>query len=77
MCSAEADAKQATELLQQDLYNGPAHCFGIHTSCITDYCKTAQGAQGVDSAGITQSNVEETLSNVAGQEWRMLLMKRR
>ena len=37
--SSEPDRRRAVQLLQQDLRYGPLHCFGIHSSCSTDFCK--------------------------------------
>lgn len=38
-----AHYKQAAIVkLQQDLLNGPLHCFGCHTNCSTDFCTIAQ-----------------------------------
>jgi len=42
MRSKESDRNTVIIKLQQDLMNGPLHCFGIHTDCSTDFCKTAQ-----------------------------------
>ena len=42
MRSSEPDRRQAVHLLQEDQRNGPLHCFGIHSSCSTDFCKVAQ-----------------------------------
>ena len=42
MRSSEPDRRRAVCLLQEDLRNGPLHCFGIHSSCSTDFCKVAQ-----------------------------------
>ena len=53
MRSTDPDKKRATELLRQDLRNGPLHCFGIHTHCSTDYCKIAQSTH-TDSTTITE-----------------------
>ena len=39
MRSSEPDRRRAVQLLQQDLRYGPLHCFGIHSSCSTDFCK--------------------------------------
>ena len=44
MQSTGSDVKRATELLQQDLRNGPLHCSGVHTSCSTDYCKVTRSS---------------------------------
>ena len=37
MRSQEPDKKRAIRLLQEDMSNGPFHCFGIHTNCSTDF----------------------------------------
>ena len=42
MRSKEPDRTTAIIKLQQDLMNGPLHCFGCHTNCSIDFCKTAQ-----------------------------------
>ena len=39
-------------LLQQDLRNGPLHCFDIHTNCSTDYCKVTRSSQTPDTTNI-------------------------
>ena len=38
MRSKEQDTSKAFKLLEQDLKNGPNHCFGIHTNCSSDFC---------------------------------------
>lgn len=38
MRSKEQDTSKAVKLLEQDLKNGPNHCFGIHTNCSSDFC---------------------------------------
>ncbi len=48
--SAESDANRATELLRQDLRNGPLHCFGIHSYCSTDYCKVVRSSSTTTNA---------------------------
>ena len=40
--SHEPNKKLAVKLVQKDFQNGPRHCFGLHTNCSTDFCKTAQ-----------------------------------
>ena len=42
MRSSEPDRRRAVRLLQEDLRNGPLHCFGIHSSCSTNFCQVAQ-----------------------------------
>ena len=42
MRSKEPDTRKAIRKLQHDLMNGPLHCFGYHTRCSDDFCKTAQ-----------------------------------
>ena len=80
MRSAELDAKRGTELLRQDLRNGPLHCFGIHSYCSTDYCKivcnsnttTATNASISTSTQSEESTLEdrekEPASVIASQE---------
>ena len=51
MRSKESNKQAAIVKLQQDLLNGPLHCFGCHTNCSTDFCKTAQ-----QSTSNTQNN---------------------
>ena len=85
MRSTESNAKRATELLRQDLRNGPLHCFGVHTNCSTDYCKVARTGPSnatPDNCGtfqlqeVTSENLDEeeqSLYAVAAQEeqfWR-------
>ena len=45
MRSQEADKVQAVKKLQQDLLNSPLHCFGSHSNCSPDFCKTAKQNQ--------------------------------
>ena len=45
MRSQESDKAQAVKKLQQDLQNSPLHCFGCHSNCSPDYCKTIQQQQ--------------------------------
>jgi len=39
--SKELGTRKAIRKLQRDLMNGPLHCFGYHTRCNDDFCKTA------------------------------------
>ena len=57
MRSKESNKQAAIVKLQQDLLNGPLHCFGCHTNCSTDFCKTAQ-----QSMSNTQNNSSESTS---------------
>ena len=41
--SQDADVKKNIKLLQQDLLNGPMHCFGYHHKCGPDFCKHQKG----------------------------------
>lgn len=34
MCSKDGNRQRAVRLLEQDLINGPRHCFGYHQKCI-------------------------------------------
>ena len=42
MRSKETNQQQAIVNLRKDLLNGPLHCFGFHSKCSIDFCKTAQ-----------------------------------
>ena len=65
MRSMETDKQRALDLLQQDLRNGPYHCFGIHTNCSTDFCKVAQSMQ---TTTVTQTQEENTWDDPAEEE---------
>ena len=39
MRSKEADRRKAASLLQDDIMNGPMHCFGSHHKCRPEYCE--------------------------------------
>ena len=45
MRSQEVDKAQAVQKLRQDLQNSPLYCFGCHSNCSPDYCKTVQNQQ--------------------------------
>ena len=82
MQSTGSDVKRATELLQQDLRNGPLHCSGVHTNCSTDYCKVTRSSQIPDTTDIlipehvssrgeestSGTDEDESISTVAAQE---------
>ncbi|ORU92174.1 MAG: hypothetical protein A6F71_08595 [Cycloclasticus sp. symbiont of Poecilosclerida sp. M] len=38
----QSDQTKAVKLLEKDLINGPFHCFGHHSKCSPDFCKTAR-----------------------------------
>ena len=38
MRSQETDRKNAVNMLERDLINGPRHCFGYHDDCSPDFC---------------------------------------
>lgn len=42
MRSKESNTQQAVANLRKDLINGPLHCFGFHSKCSSDFCKTVQ-----------------------------------
>jgi hypothetical protein len=42
MRSKNEDQRKAVRLLEQDLINGPFHCFGYHQRCSIDFCKVAR-----------------------------------
>ena len=45
MRSQEADKVTAVKKLQHDLLNSPLHCFGIHSKCSPNFCRTQQQVQ--------------------------------
>ena len=45
MRSQEGDKIQAVKKPQQDLLNSPLHCFGSHSNCNPDFCKTVKQNQ--------------------------------
>ena len=45
MCSQEADKLQEVKKLQHNLLNSPLQCFGCHSNCSPDFCKTVQQQQ--------------------------------
>lgn len=49
MRSLEPDTRKAVKLLEQDLVNGPLHCFGFHSKCSADFCKVAHERKQVSS----------------------------
>ena len=42
MRSEENDKRTAASLLQDDIMNGPMHCFGYHHKCRPEYCKVVR-----------------------------------
>ena len=60
MRSIESDAKRATELLHQDLINGPRHCFGMHSDCSTDYYKVVCSARVPPTLGTAEAGISGT-----------------
>ena len=62
MRSSICDKKLAAELLRQDLYNGPLHCFGIHTNCSPDYCRGVQATNGSTNTDTHTENPAHTSS---------------
>ena len=53
MRSKESDQAKAIKQLEQDLINGPLHCFGHHSKCSADFCRTVQEKQ-MEIAGSTE-----------------------
>ena len=45
MRSQESNREHAIVNLRKDLLNGPLHCFGCHSKCSSDFCKTVQSNQ--------------------------------
>ena len=52
--------------LEQDLVNGPLHCFGFHSKCNTDFCKVARErkqASTADDLGKVDNNQNDAQSS--------------
>jgi len=64
MRSKESDRHQAILKLERDLLNGPYHCFGYHTKCSIDFCKTAQ--QSAQHSILPSSSDIEATSTLQG-----------
>ena len=60
MRSTDSDAKHATELLPQDLINGPYHCIGMDSDCSTDYSKVVRSAQVPSTLGNVEAGISDT-----------------
>ncbi len=56
MRSREPNKQLAIKLLRKDLHNGPLHCFGYHSNCSKDFCKTVQEQVSSTSASTTPAN---------------------
>ena len=73
MRSQEPNRNVAARLLEQDLLNGPFHCFGYHNKCSPDFCSTAHENQlRTDSGHLTDPSsvpsAPSTSSNTATAE---------
>ena len=55
MRSKESDKQHAVLKLQNDLLNGPLHCFGCHIKCSTDFCKSIQQSKNLHTLSSSQS----------------------
>ena len=62
MRNKEQNRSMAIKNLQEDIYNGPFHCFGLHQACSPDYCKVAESklTSVVTVAQSTDSSLEST-----------------
>ena len=71
--STEPNKQKAIAQLRKDLDNGPLHCFGIHTNCSPDFCKTKQTPSESNVSGEnTFDGVEESddVGEIINQEYR-------
>ena len=83
MRSTGSDVKRATELLQEDLSNGPLHCFGIHTTVVqtivrlhvvhrhhadTTNILIPEHASSRGEESTSGTNEDESINTVAAQE---------
>ena len=67
-CSQETDQKQAIHKLQQDLLNGPLHCFGCHSKCSPDFYKTKRQEQCNHGSNKTQPDNTDTITTTTVTE---------
>ncbi len=58
--------RNAVHQLEEDLINGPRHCFGYHDKCSPDYCKVAseKSLHGSSSGETTSENPSELSDNI-------------
>ena len=63
MRSKEPDRKKAVKLLEQDLKNGPYHCFGHHENCSPDFCTTVRNVNTAQSHCNTAHNQQEQIGS--------------
>jgi len=56
MRSQDPDRKKAIKLLEQDLRNGPLHCFGYHDKCSIDFCKVARQRKSLSQESVSGSS---------------------
>ena len=61
MRSKEADRRKGASLLQDDIINGPMHCFGSHHKCRPEYCKTVRSRCNTTSNSVNSPS-DTTLS---------------
>ena len=59
MRSANSD-RNAVHQLEQDLINGPRHCFGYHDKCSPDYCKV-KSLHGSTSGETTSETISDDI----------------
>ena len=62
MHSKNDNKRIAASLLQEDIMNGPMHCFGSHHKCRPEYCKIVRS---LNNNTTTSSPGESTLSSNA------------
>ena len=61
----ESDKRKAAKLLEKDLINSPFHCFGQHSKCSPDFCKTAQSKVTTNPAASPPTTSSAISSNLA------------
>ena len=57
MRSKESDKRKAAALLQEDIINGPLHCFGSHHKCKSDYCKVVRSLEKDNTSDNTSQSI--------------------
>ena len=79
MRSQESNKAQAIKSLEKDIINGPLHCFGYHSKCSADFCRTVQENQqnqpisSIDSSEVNDCD-EENLSEQVASKYTCIII---
>ena len=68
MRSQEPDVAEAVKKLKKDLQNGPYHCFGQHSNCSADFCRTAREKQRSSDFDNEDGNLDDIDDLIQGRK---------